>query len=162
VAGWLLVAAGAVGLLLGWIGVSREVLVAKQLPYLVSGGFAGLGLIILGARLLVSEDMRSYEGRLERMEHLVDDLHELLVIANSPSEPAPPEWRVPPVSAPRSNGTRVVVLETGTSFHRPDCRLVRNKAGAKTLTPPDALQRGKKPCGVCEPSTPAVAAPMGR
>src|SRR5436853_572254 len=38
----VLMAAGAVALILGWDGVSGEAFPAKQLPYLISGGIAGV------------------------------------------------------------------------------------------------------------------------
>jgi len=139
IAGWLVVALGVLLLLLGWIGVSREVLVAKQLPYLVSGGFGGLGLIFLGSRLLLGEDLRTYEDRLVRMERLVDDLHDLLVTVRGESSIS-------------TNGAGVIVLESGHSYHRPDCRLVQGKSGTHSMTPVDAGQGGLKPCRVCQPA----------
>jgi len=46
-----LVLAGIVLVLIGWVGTSRTVLVAGQIPYVVSGGLLGLGLIFLGGFL---------------------------------------------------------------------------------------------------------------
>src|SRR5438874_1207925 len=46
-----LVLAGIVLVIIGWVGTSRTVLVAGQIPYVVSGGLLGLGLIFLGAFL---------------------------------------------------------------------------------------------------------------
>ena len=46
--GWFLIGVGALLMLLGWFGVSREALPAKQIPYLVSGGIGGMFLGILG------------------------------------------------------------------------------------------------------------------
>ena len=40
--GWILIAAGAICMLVGYLGVSRESLPAKQIPYLVSGGIGGI------------------------------------------------------------------------------------------------------------------------
>lgn len=51
VAGGALVLAGIVLVLIGWVGTSRTVLVAGQIPYVVSGGLLGLGLIFLGGFL---------------------------------------------------------------------------------------------------------------
>ena len=49
--GGALVIAGFVVVLIGWAGASRTVLVAGQIPYLISGGMIGLGLVFLGAFL---------------------------------------------------------------------------------------------------------------
>ncbi|MGH2686373.1 MAG: hypothetical protein ACRDJP_12985 [Actinomycetota bacterium] len=152
VAGWIAVGLGVLFLVFGWIGVSREVLVAKQLPYLVSGGFGGLGLIFLGSRLLLGEDLRTYEDRLVRMERLVDDLHELLVTVKGEGEPGETGTAFDAERGPIStNGMRVLVLDNGQSFHWPDCRLVEGKSGATGMTPADAGGAGLKPCRVCQP-----------
>src|SRR5438128_8290131 len=50
-AGAGLVVAGIVLVVIGWAGTSRTVLVAGQIPYVVSGGLLGLGLIFLGGFL---------------------------------------------------------------------------------------------------------------
>jgi hypothetical protein len=49
--GGALVVGGFVAVIIGWVGTSRTVLVAGQIPYLVSGGLLGLGLIFLGGFL---------------------------------------------------------------------------------------------------------------
>ena len=41
-AGWGLAVLGAVFIVVGWIGISGESLVAKQMPYLISGGVGGV------------------------------------------------------------------------------------------------------------------------
>ena len=46
---WLCVIAGAVALVVGYFGVSGTLEIGKQLPYVVSGGMAGL--FLLGVRL---------------------------------------------------------------------------------------------------------------
>ena len=43
--GWILVGLGLLLVLFGYLGISREALVAKQLPYLISGGILGLALV---------------------------------------------------------------------------------------------------------------------
>src|SRR5260370_28062758 len=46
-----LILAGIVLVVIGWVGTSRTVLVAGQIPYVVSGGLLGLWLIFLGGFL---------------------------------------------------------------------------------------------------------------
>src|SRR4051794_40336190 len=77
--GYVLIAVGALLLLAGYLGVSREVIVARQIPYLVSGGLVGLGLITIGGRLLLIEDLRRDSGRLDRLEKAVLELHQVLL-----------------------------------------------------------------------------------
>jgi len=50
--------AGAVVLLLGYLGTRDAVLVEEQIPYVVSGGFVGIFLLALGAVLWISADLR--------------------------------------------------------------------------------------------------------
>jgi hypothetical protein len=49
---------GLLALLLGWIGVSGSEFVAKQLPYIVSGGFFGILMIGVAGALWLSADLR--------------------------------------------------------------------------------------------------------
>jgi hypothetical protein len=41
-------------MLLGWVGAARTAREIEQIPYLISGGIVGLGLVLLGGLLLVS------------------------------------------------------------------------------------------------------------
>lgn len=76
--GWACIALGGLFLLLGWFGVSGEPSVARQLSYLASGGLGGLGFAVVGAALLVSEDLRSDRRRLGRIESALLDVKDLL------------------------------------------------------------------------------------
>lgn len=57
-AGVVSVVAGAIVLLLGWIGVSSTGYVSEQLPYIVSGGLFGVFLLAVGGMLWLSADLR--------------------------------------------------------------------------------------------------------
>jgi hypothetical protein len=86
--GWMLIAAGALLILLGYLGVSRESIVEKQLPYLISGGIGGVLLCVLGAYVLGTEELRKDSGRLDRLERMVEELHGALL--SRPDAPKPP------------------------------------------------------------------------
>jgi uncharacterized membrane protein YfcA len=49
---------GLLALLLGWIGVSGQAYVAKQLPYIISGALFGIFMIGVAAVLWLSADLR--------------------------------------------------------------------------------------------------------
>ena len=70
----ILIAAGAVALLLGWIGVSGEAFPAKQLPYLISGGIAGVFILVVGTVCWLSADMRDEWTKLDRIEGALNRL----------------------------------------------------------------------------------------
>lgn len=78
VAGWGAIALGAIILLAGWLGVSGETIVAKQLPYLISGGIGGLAAIGVGIGLIVAEDLRAQQARAGRLESELLEVRDLL------------------------------------------------------------------------------------
>lgn len=49
---------GLLALLFGWIGVSGEPLVVKQVPYIVSGALLGVFMVGIAAVLWLSADLR--------------------------------------------------------------------------------------------------------
>jgi hypothetical protein len=59
-AGIGLAALGVVVIFIGWFGASGTAIVAEQIPYLISGGLLGLGLIIAGAALFVRYSLSRY------------------------------------------------------------------------------------------------------
>ena len=86
--------AGALLLLLGWIGVSGEIDAAFQIPYVVSGGIGGLFLLGIAAVLWLSADLRDEWRKL-------DELHETLARL-SPAEADPG------TGEPSANGARPI------------------------------------------------------
>ena len=75
----VLVVAGALALLLGWLGISDAVLPSEQLPYLLSGGLLGVFLLGLGTTLWLSADLRDEWRKLDRLEELVEGKTDLEV-----------------------------------------------------------------------------------
>ena len=69
-----LIAAGAVALVLGWVGVSGEAFPAKQLPYLISGGIAGVFILGVGTLCWLSADMRDEWTKRDRIENALNRL----------------------------------------------------------------------------------------
>ena len=65
---WGCVLAGAITLLVGWVGVSQTAFTAKQLPYIAGCGLGGLALIGTGAMLWLSADLRDEWRKLDRIE----------------------------------------------------------------------------------------------
>jgi len=146
--GWILVGAGALMMLLGYFGVSRESLPGKQIPYLVSGGIGGVFLAVLGAYFLGTQEMRKDSGRLDRLEQMVEELHQALL--RRPDAPA----RSAPLQAAPNGATgparRVVAVDGGELFHRLDCAMAAGK-DVDEMTPAAARKRGLRPCPACTP-----------
>jgi hypothetical protein len=66
-----LFALGALALVLGWVGVSKEALTALQIPYILSGGLGGIFLLGLGAVFWLSADIRDEWRKLDALEQAV-------------------------------------------------------------------------------------------
>jgi hypothetical protein len=86
VGAWLCVIAGAIALLIGYLGVSATLDTGEQLPYVVSGGMFGLFLLGLGALLWLSADLRDEWRKLDAI-----DRHLLESGTLPPPSPAPVE-----------------------------------------------------------------------
>jgi hypothetical protein len=156
-AGWIFIGLGALLMLLGYLGVSREALPGKQIPFLVSGGMGGVFLAVVGAYFLGTQELRNDSGRLDRLENMVVELHlALLQRPDAPDVTAATETME--VSSNGSGGParRVLVVGGGETFHRPACEMVTGK-DAEELTLAAARKRGLRPCPACEPATALTA-----
>ena len=175
--GGALVLSGFVAVIIGYVGTSRTVLVSGQIPYVVSGGLLGLGLIFLGAFLyfghwvavLVRESReRGAEDRedLALVRQNLEDVHRSLVAVatalgavqgvrapvTSASIPAASTNGTAPLGAPiysERDITAPVLLATttGTMAHRPGCKAIAGKPNLRSVSAADGL----KPCGMCSP-----------
>ena len=73
IVGLVLCIAGFVVIGLGWNGMARVACPDCQLPYLLSGGAAGLALILVGVGLVVTAEIRVARRQLrEDLGRLVD------------------------------------------------------------------------------------------
>jgi hypothetical protein len=143
--GWILAAAGTVALVIGWFGVSGESLTAKQLPYLVSAGLAGIALFIMAGVFLATDDIRRQFERISELERKVDDLYALFVAdLATPAAPRSP-------ARPAATDGELVALPTGSSYHRADCSLVAGKDEAGPVSRQEIERRRLRACRVCDP-----------
>lgn len=78
VAAVLFVLLGFLVLLIGWIGVSGAELAVKQIPYVMSGGIAGILFVAVGAVLWVSADLRDEWRELRMLRVHVGGLEQQL------------------------------------------------------------------------------------
>jgi hypothetical protein len=157
--GWVLIGAAALLMLLGYLGVSREAIVGKQIPYLVSGGIGGVLLAVLGAYFLGTEELRRDSGRLDRLERMIEELHAVLLRRDDAPDPdvarrgddhAQDDTEVSSNGARRAP-RRVLAVADAELFHRAGCAMVADKE-ADELTVAAARKRGLQPCPVCEPA----------
>jgi hypothetical protein len=146
---WLLIIGGVLiplGVLLiamGWLGASRTVLVFEQIPYLISGGLLGLGLVFMGGFVYFAywQTQLVRDTRAERRE-LVDALQRIeRLLAGGAFIAANGEL-------PAYDETQLVATENGSMIHRVDCPVVLNRENLRYV---DSDEPGLRPCSICEP-----------
>jgi hypothetical protein len=101
----VLVLAGAVLLVLGWVGVSGVALAPQQIPYLISGGLGGLFLGGLGVTAWLSADLHDEWRRLDSIEAALTALAEPAPAPTAVVEPLP-QAAGSAQPAPAANGHR--------------------------------------------------------
>ncbi len=164
--GWMITAGSALAVLgvvlviIGWVGTSRTVLVAGQIPYVVSGGLLGLGLIFLGGFLYFAywqalmvrqgrEDAERNREDIGRLEAgLAEAAESLAVIAKLLAE-APPARGGRRASASSTRiitvrPDRLVMTPSGTLAHKPTCAVVVGRTDLHEVS-----STGARLCGIC-------------
>lgn len=135
----IVIAAGLFVIGLGWYGISGRGAqvdgntdVRAQLPYLISGGFLGLALVVLGAALLVAHTTRLERARSEALlEARFDALADALTGG---------------IAAARPVG---LVVAGASAYHQPECRLVDGRPGQNYVSVEVAEDSGLRPCRIC-------------
>ena len=161
-AGGALVVAGLLCILVGWVGTSRTVLVAGQIPYLVSGGLLGLGLVFMGGFLYFGHWVAVMAR--ENRESAAADRRDMAALRNSISDLATairdsaalPQYEGRSQASPSGGlsattgilppARSLVATSSGTMAHRPDCAAVAGRP-VRRVTASDGL----KACGICHP-----------
>jgi hypothetical protein len=135
--------AGIALILLGWNGAASYDRVESQMPYLISGGLAGLALVIIGAALLIVQAQRANRAALEAsVTDLRDAIDRLIETSSGRATPA-----VSGGAAAAGEG----VVAGPSSYHRPDCRLIEGQLGLMPMMLPSAQASGLTPCRICDP-----------
>ena len=80
--------AGAVMLLVGWIGVSGTGFVSEQLPYIASEGLGGVFLLGVGGMLWLSADLRDEWRELRAIRRRLDEAASFEAADPAPGAPA--------------------------------------------------------------------------
>jgi hypothetical protein len=133
--------AGFVLIFLGWNGTASHDREPEQIPYIVSGGIAGLGLVVVGSALIVAHSLRT--DRVE-LRGAIDDLRAAIERGGT----AAPASGAPAVAA--GDDTDIVFVGA-ESYHRAECTLVVGQAEAVAMTRTEAVAAGLTACRVCKP-----------
>ena len=136
-AGLALALIGLIAIAVGWNGAAGQLSTLAQLPYILSGGFIGMALVVLGAAMLIVQGNREDRALLETK---LDLLAEAFLEG---------QGRTPRADAP--GDVSGLVVAGSASYHVPGCRLVDGREETSYLTPGEARGRELKACRVCAP-----------
>ena len=135
---------GFILIFLGWNGAASTNSVAGQFPYLISGGMAGLSMVVLGSALIVVETQREDRARLEqRLEHLGEAIDRMA----GPSADGKPAGE----PAKRAVATAGDVVCGEYTYHTDSCRLLEGRIDLPHMGLGAAQGAGLAPCRVCRP-----------
>ena len=82
VGAWALILIGFGALLAGWLGISGTTILAAQMPYIVSGGFTAIGLILVGLTLVniatKRQDAAERSRQLSELRELLSEMRSMM------------------------------------------------------------------------------------
>lgn len=161
VAGAILIPVGVAAILMAWYGAAHARVDQQQIPYLISGGFLGLGAIVAGAllywahwlyRIYDQADVQHQEFMRSQAE-IRDALLSGGATRAAGRRSAEPAVDLTGAGVGASNGSSFVATASGTNFHRPDCPIVaRHPRGLRAIS--EKAARRLAPCRICEPLVP--------
>lgn len=130
----VIMAAGFLLIVLGWNGAADIDFAQGQLPFIISGGLAGIALLGVGLGLAVAQVLRR---NAQELAGKIEEMIEVVAMDGLPGG-------VP---------TAEEVVAGRTSFHRPACHLVESRRDLERLPADAAQDRGLSPCKICNPPT---------
>lgn len=160
--------AGLFLVFLGWNGAATYDRVSAQVPYLVSGGLAGLSLVVIGGSVLVASSAREGSAALQATVAELREAVERLSAGQDAVRPSSggstsvgststgSSTSVGSASAGSSGGDEQVVAGPN-AYHRPECRLVDGQTGSGATTASAAVARGLTACRICAPDRAGAA-----
>lgn len=147
--GMLLCLIGFGVIFFGWNGAASKNVVMAQFPYLISGGIAGLAIVVIGAAMLIVQSAREDRARIEAA---LDRLTLAVEAGGGGASRA---------AAPAQPGSGGYVLASPTTYHRLECNLAEAREEAHAIGLEVAFARQLEPCRVCRPPALAPAAAGG-
>jgi hypothetical protein len=132
---------GLLVIVLGWYGAAHTPYLFEQVPYLISGGLLGLG-IVMSAGLVyfaswVARGSAAQEDAAQQQLALLQEIRDQL--ATRPASNG---------SRPRVGGSAFVATARGSMWHRVDCAVVQGREDLHAVGPDGG---GLQPCALCDP-----------
>jgi hypothetical protein len=152
--GAVLMPMGIVAILLGWYGVAHTKYQYNQLPYVVSGGLLGLGLVFLGGFLYFGAWLAKMGSeQREAAQRLADTVLVLADLVGRQGQLAAPAdtGLSPPADAAATaqDGTTLVLAGAGSTVHRRNCPLIAHRDDLHALS---GNESDLGTCRVCRPT----------
>src|SRR5512139_2452720 len=120
---------GFLGIFFGWNGAASHNYVPAQFPYLISGGIAGLAVVVVGAAMIVVQNQRADRARVEEVLERLTAVMERQGLAGGAGTAA-------------AAGLGGYVVAGTTSYHQVDCRLPEAREEAHVVPLEDIRTTG--------------------
>lgn len=130
---------GFLVLFFGWNGAASTNYVPAQFPYLISGGLAGVAIVVVGAAMIVVQNQRTDRARVEAALARLGALLERQGTGVAAAAPG--------IDA----GLGAYVVAGSTSYHQVGCQLPEAREEAHLVPLEDVRTSGLEPCRVCRP-----------
>lgn len=138
--GFVLIVIGFAAIAKAWDGAASKLTLPEMFPYLLSGGFMGVALVITGSLLLFLSTLRHerqlLSDRYEEMATLLSRNLARMAVSVNGSE---------------SSGEHVIA--GATAYHRPGCRVLQGKDNLMPIPLEQAVAENLVACRVCDPPT---------
>jgi hypothetical protein len=145
IAGAILLPLGVAVIILGWHGAAYGNVDQKQIPYLISGGILGLGIMIVGCFFYWAHWLyRIYDQADLHHQELIREQREMIRALLEAG------YQGNGHAALSNNGRGFVATPTGSNFHVPGCPIIATRASSLRTVSEDEAS-GMRPCRVCEP-----------
>jgi hypothetical protein len=144
--GAVLMPLGLIAIFLGWYGVAHTKYQYDQLPYVVSGGLLGLGLVILGGFLYFGAWLAKLGNEQRESTQKLADTMRLVADALAAQNGAGGGGRSATVDG--AADASLVLAGAGSTVHRRDCPLITHR---EDLHPVSGREAGLGTCRVCRP-----------
>ncbi|HUP85838.1 MAG TPA: hypothetical protein VM143_09250 [Acidimicrobiales bacterium] len=131
---------------LGWNGAATYDREPAQLPYVISGGIAGLAVVVMAAALMIvnaqREDRAALLNGLAELKEAMERMS--LAAAGGTANGASTAGRLAEAEAAG------LVVAGPTTYHRPSCTLLDGRGVLPTITLEVAEERGLSACRACD------------
>jgi hypothetical protein len=144
IAGPALMPLGALVILLGWYGAAHTTRLFLQIPYLISGGILGLGLMFAGGFVYFARWMTDLLLETRKQATDAEATAARTAAALERIEALLREGAAGATSI--AADTALVTTANGRLVHRPDCRMVVGRE-----VKPVRAGASLDPCGICQP-----------